>query len=135
METANGTTMAKEQADVWGKEWSVDEPYCGAASMLQRVADTPPPPALLMTELSYSLSSFSVATGLGCDAMHPRALLRTHRRWLGALLMFLIRCEAGGAWPQWPGFSGPHLPVDGERAGCGSCITGITPSFLHAGPR
>ena len=67
---------------------------------MRNCGDWEVPADLLMDELLKSLASFPNGTGLGWDRLHPKALLRTHPRWLNALLNLLMRCEAEGRWPK-----------------------------------
>ena len=60
---------------------------------------TPPPP-LVLEHFSRARLTFPVGTGLGWDALHPRALTRLPVGILEAAMQLLMLCEAAGRWPR-----------------------------------
>ena len=58
------------------------------------------PPRLTLLCIQKALLSFAAGTGLGWDAIHPRALLRLPDATLLALARLLFLAEAHGRWPE-----------------------------------
>ncbi|HUU62073.1 MAG TPA: reverse transcriptase domain-containing protein, partial [Acidimicrobiia bacterium] len=88
--------VAEHEAAKWGKEWLVGHPY----PALDWPADAgPPPPALTRWAVDRACRSFACGTGLGWDALHPRALLRCSDDLISLLIQIMLRCEALGEWP------------------------------------
>jgi hypothetical protein len=57
-------------------------------------------PKMALPGLKRALASFAADTGLGWDALHPRALLRLPDSLLMAFLRILFICECRGEWPS-----------------------------------
>ena len=91
---------AEADASTWSAEWGVgsqrEEPDW---SLFDGSVLSPPPP-LLMIAFIKALATFPNGSGLGWDAMHPKALLRLSIRVLEAVLVLLAMCEAEGRWPN-----------------------------------
>eukprot|EP00973_Karenia_brevis_P061595 8565581-Karenia_brevis.AAC.1 len=88
---------ADAEAATWAVQWAAERPYPDM--------DWPEdlgaiPPQLQLHELKKTLASFPAGTGLGWDALHPRALLRLSDGLLMALLRLLFVCECRGSWPK-----------------------------------
>ena len=62
------------------------------------------PPELLLDELLKSLASFPNGTGLGWDAIHPRAIARFPRSLLLQIVLCVMAAEVTGEWPQLVGW-------------------------------
>ena len=56
-------------------------------------------PPLSLKAFKEALHSFPIGTGLGWDAVHPRALLRLSDDDLRQWMALLIKCERTGEWP------------------------------------
>ena len=86
----NAQQTADREAGTWAVEW-------GAGLDLPDVvwpADLgEPPPPLMLSALRQALASFPAGTGLGWDALHPRALLRLPDSLLSAMVRLLLLCE------------------------------------------
>ena len=90
--------QAEAECNRWSAEWCVGqartEPAWGSFEVDQA------PPALVLEEFRGACRSFPVGTGLGWDAMHPRALLRLPEKLLEAFVTLITWCERLGRWPQ-----------------------------------
>ena len=89
---------AEAERAKWVEEWAVgrdlEQPTWPDFNGL------PPPPPLVMEQFSRALLTFPVGTGLGWDALHPRALTRLPVGILEAVMQLLMLCEAAGRWPS-----------------------------------
>ncbi len=63
-------------------------------------APGPPPEKLMRWGIDKACRSFACGTGLGWDALHPRALLRCSDILIDTICELLMRCEAAGEWPK-----------------------------------
>ena len=61
--------------------------------------ETEPLPPLTLKLFRAALFSFANGTGLGCDGVHPRALLRLPDEILCQWIALLLKCERSGIWP------------------------------------
>ena len=94
---------ADAEAASWAKQWLADEP--GLADNRQQMLTWrehmgPILARMTLPGLKQALATFAADTGLGWDAVHPRALLRLPDSSLLALLRILFVCECRGAWPS-----------------------------------
>ncbi len=60
----------------------------------------PPLPRPSVEQFKSACRTFAEGTGLGWDALHPRALLRLLDEALAALMDILIKAENDGVWPR-----------------------------------
>ena len=85
--------MANAERSSWGAEWAADSNWI-EPSWDDSIGGPPPP--FELASFRESLASFPCGTGLGWDAMHPRALLRLLDRLMLELMGIIARCEALG---------------------------------------
>ena len=88
--------LAEAEATGWGKEWLVDGQY---PEMHWPEDVGVIPQQLTLDALRWAAATFPVGTGLGWDAMHPRALCRLSDSTLLRLVAILHACERLGRWP------------------------------------
>ena len=88
---------AEAEACSWSTHWGsgLDLPPCQWPLDLGEL-----PPMLTLLCIQKALLSFAAGTGLGWDAIHPRALLRLEDATLLALARLLFLAEAHGRWPE-----------------------------------
>ena len=73
-------------------------PACGVAVLGGGLGPRTAPP-LVLEQFLQSLLTFPCGTGLGWDALHPRALTRLPMGIPHAVLKLLSMCEVAGRWP------------------------------------
>ncbi len=88
---------ADREAGTWAAEWGLGRDLPEVVWPLDL---GPPPAAFVLPSLRRALASFPSGTGLGWDALHPRALLRLPDSLLSAMLRLLMACERIGKWPR-----------------------------------
>ena len=88
---------ADAQGIAWGCEWAVGAEYPLDHWPLDM---GPPLPPIDLQLFRWALASFPVGTGLGWDAVHPRALLRLPDDVLADIIALLALCEQHGVWPE-----------------------------------
>ena len=59
-----------------------------------------PPIELVTGEVVTACKTFPKSTGLGWDALHPRAITRLSIGTLTWLVSILFQCELTGSWPS-----------------------------------
>ena len=88
---------ANDEKCKWGGEWAVGEQWCEPDWSELEVNEDPLP--VSVAEYRRALMTFPIGTGLGWDAIHPRALNRLDDATIQALIDLLIVCEKTGKWP------------------------------------
>ena len=82
---------------IWGGEWAVGEQW-SEPDWSQFTVNEDPLPASV-AEFRRACMTFPAGTGLGWDAIHPRALCRLDDAVIQAIIDLLITCEKSGRWP------------------------------------
>ena len=91
----SGPSPANVERARWGAQWAADsEP--DDLQWPEYMAPLSPVSLRIFREVLFS---FPAGTGLGWDAVHPRALLRLDDDFLSQWLLLLERCEREGRWP------------------------------------
>ena len=80
----------------WAVQWAVDE----KPDELDWPEHTEVLESISLKQLREALFTFPAGTGLGCDGIHPRALLRLSDEELQHWLAFFLKCERIGSWPK-----------------------------------
>ena len=86
----------EKEANKWAKLWNEGGEYVPPKFDLSR---TEPPEPIHPWMLREACRSFPAETGLGIDALQPRALLRLSDDALRALCHLLMAAELHGSWP------------------------------------
>ncbi len=79
----------------WARQWATEADY----PLLQWGDIGELPPLFLLQTFKRALMTFPAHTGLGWDAIHPRALLRASDKVLLAIMKVIMICELVGRWP------------------------------------
>ena len=90
-----------EQRQAWGVQWDTGQPRRQPnwpTTVLSQIPD------LTVSMLTAACMTFPSGTGLGWDAIHPRALTRLPRRLLMQIILCLMAAEVTGEWPQLVGW-------------------------------
>ena len=87
---------AEQEGADWGHEWQVGSRYREPA---WPAVIGQPPDKLVKWAICRACLSFACGTGLGWDALHPRALLRRSDQLLDLLCELFALCELLGCWP------------------------------------
>ena len=86
----------EKEANFWAKLWGVDKEY--DMENIIPTMDTRPGP-ITAEMIRKACRTFPIKTGLGPDAIQPRALLRLSDEGLDALAVILTAIEYNGDWP------------------------------------
>ena len=89
--------IANDEKCKWGAEWAVGEQWCEPDWSEFTVNEDPLP--VSVADFRRACMTFPAGTGLGWDAIHPRALNRLDDATIQALIDLLIVCEKSGKWP------------------------------------
>ena len=90
--------IANDEKCKWGAEWAVGEQW-SEPDWSEFEANEDPLP-ISVREFRWALMTFPAGTGLGWDAIHPRALNRLDDATIQALIDLIIVCEKVGEWPS-----------------------------------
>ena len=108
------------------REWKADEEYCHP--VWPTTEERTPPPKIPGAELCAACCTFPVQTGLGWDALHPRALTRLRPAVLDRIILTLEACESSG---EWPGATGTSIIVLLAKPGGGHRPIGLLPWLVR----
>ena len=89
--------IANDERCKWGGEWAVGEKWEEPEWSEFEVNEHPLP--ISVSEFRWALMTFPAGTGLGWDAIHPRALNRLDDDTIQVLIDLIIVCEKVGKWP------------------------------------
>eukprot|EP00973_Karenia_brevis_P071886 9989004-Karenia_brevis.AAC.1 len=89
--------LVNAEAETWSAQWAAETEY-EEASWPEDLGELPA--SLTLQGLRDACCTFPVGTGLGWDALHPRALCRLSDELLLRLIFILSLCERGGGWPD-----------------------------------
>jgi hypothetical protein len=93
---ANAQQEVDDEATGWGKQWQTGQRY--VEPDWQGIG-LEVPDALLQHELVTACQTFPANTGLGWDALHPRAVARLSTSTLVWIISILRQCELTGDCP------------------------------------
>ena len=88
--------LANAELADWGIQWAVGSNH----DKLDWPDITEPLPPISLKKFRDALFSFPAGTGLGWDALHPRAMLRLPDELLRRWIDLFEECEAAGSWPE-----------------------------------
>ena len=91
---------AEAERQRWAEEWVVGQDLAQPSWEGGNCELAPPPPPLVFEHFVKALLTFPCGTGLGWDALHPRALTRLPSGILLAIMQLLALCESAGRWPK-----------------------------------
>ena len=94
-----GPADAQQEAELQSKQWS-KEWACGQTAKDFQWPDIELLKTITRQEMMEALRIFPAETGLGWDAIHPRALTRISDDLFDELLSILATCELTGTWPK-----------------------------------
>ena len=102
VQNANTTPLSAQQtvnieAKEWGAQWAESEIY---ETLSWPDEANCPPSDLSVQKFREACLTFSADTGLGWDALHPRALCRCSDLTLALIITVLARAERTGNWPE-----------------------------------
>ena len=86
-----------QEAESWAALWAEGADYVAPTYDLRQVDH---PGAIRLSMLRAACCTFPQETGLGMDAVQPRALLRLSDEALQALCVLLMAIELHGTWPE-----------------------------------
>ncbi len=121
----NAQQAVEVEANGWAVEWAEGQPVLAPLWPVDLLEPLPRPTVQM---LRAAMRSFPAGTGLGWDAVHPRAYLRLSDSVLEALIDIFMRAEATGRWPAGIGLVVVALLPKGDG---GFRPIGLFPSLIR----